>query len=789
MIVAAHGDIGVVEYRARIAVEKEARELRTDGSLYRFRQVLGRTEMQNDRHVARGLGRVDQIVPEFEIDRRAVGFDAVGDLLRLRVADLGILPVLFVHDRSVGIGIPDGVAPVDPFLEGFSASVPADPLDRQISFELPEVVVPDVYDLFERAVGAVLVEFKVNRVQKNVAARRDDHRVEISPFRQGRVVWKVLPVFDRLDQSLHRVFECRRDGFFAVLIIEDEYDISPVEHRFYDRRVALGPDPIGIRVHDVDHKRGRAARSKARDGGSPRPIVKDGHAEGDPDRAVVGIVPRRTDPILREDRVVFDRARDVFHKAVLLVRGRLSNPAPFGGGALFSLRDKVREVVVVPIVFGKPVFDRQIRRSRTDRDRRSGGGGEGDESAVLRRRCGADRKTADQDRPVARGDARNVVVLGPRAIGGKGKFGISPGRAGDEDRGGIADHGALYDVGTDRRRDEIDRVRRVEDVHRVQQLIGRIAGRGADLEASPIIIVLTVGRIDLNVLAVVAVDQIVLIVAAARRECDVVADHVLDSQRRATVIDLHDLVACGIAVRDVRFVSGVQEEGLFVTARVGGDIVEDEEIHRDLGVVGVVDDQHPARDLRYRRGGVRRGDIAGNVGVGRRRLRLIGVAVGDAGHLAGLVGVALPVGEVRVGQPLLPAAVIAAVGRGESRVVDQQTVVRDRRLVVILMVRVSVIVVDAGIARQHCLVEDLERAGVVVVVVCHRALSDLHQHRRLASLPSVPGNDLPEPAAVIEDEVHPLVAVRRRLQSGGGADQVFGCRRRFGQIAGEVRVT
>ena len=87
-----------------------------------------------------------------------------------------------------------------------------------------------------------------------------------------------------------------------------------------------------------------------------------------------------------------------------------------GAGRVCRLRDDIREVEVIPIVFGKPVFDRHIRRSRTDRNLGARGGGEGKEAAVLRRRCGADRQTADQDGPVTRLDTRNVVFPGPGVL-------------------------------------------------------------------------------------------------------------------------------------------------------------------------------------------------------------------------------------------------------------------------------------------------------------------------------------------------------------------------------------
>ena len=203
MVVAAHRDIGVVDHRARVTRKEEAGELGADGSLHRLRQILRRTEMQNDRDVLFGARRIDQIAPEFQVDRRAVRPDAVGDLDGFRIPDLGI-DAGGIRDGSVGVGIPDGVASVKPFLEGFSASVLTDPLDRHVFLVFPEVVVPDVHDLFERPVGAVPVQLEVDRVQEHVAPRGQNQRVAVRPLRKDRVVGEKFPVQDPVDQSLHR---------------------------------------------------------------------------------------------------------------------------------------------------------------------------------------------------------------------------------------------------------------------------------------------------------------------------------------------------------------------------------------------------------------------------------------------------------------------------------------------------------------------------------------------------------------------------------------------------------
>ena len=90
----------------------------------------------------------------------------------------------------------------------------------------------------------------------------------------------------------------------------------------------------------------------------------------------------------------------------------------------------------------------------------------------------------------------------------------------------------------------------------------------------------------------------------------------------------------------------------------------------------------------------------------------------------------------------------------------------DRRLVVVLVVIRFVFVVVARIAREQRLVVDLERARVGVIVVRRHPASDLHQGRRLRTVPIIVpngmGNDLSEPAAVVLDQGHIGMALLRR---------------------------
>ena len=278
------------------------------------------------------------------------------------------------------------------------------------------------------------------------------------------------------------------------------------------------------------------------------------------------------------------------------------------------------------------------------------------------------------------------------------------------------------------------------------------------------------------------VDQIILSRSAPFGDRDVVADHVLQNE-----FAVSDNLRHGLAV-DRRFGHGVKQEGLLVVGVLRRDVVENEEEHRDVRVLRVEDGEHSARDLACRRTLVGGGDIAGDIGVVRLRLFGVGVPGGVARHLADLERTVLPVGEARVTQPPLTSRIVPAVGRRKRRVVDQDAVVRDGRLMIVAVVILVVLNVGAGVAREDLAVKDLELSRVVVVVVRDGTLPDLHQDSRLIVAPTVAGDHLAHPAAVIKDQIHPFAATCRRLQTRRGADQVFGNRRGRGHVAGEVGV-
>ena len=116
------------------------------------------------------------------------------------------------------------------------------------------------------------------------------------------------------------------------------------------------------------------------------------------------------------------------------------------------------------------------------------------------------RRVACGDGPLPGFDARDVIgkVAGPG--GGEGKVGGAARRGVDEDRGDLADDRARHDGVRDRTRGlSRRRLIAVADVHDVQHDIVGFPGRGLDLRASPVPVVLAVLRDDLSAADVVVV--------------------------------------------------------------------------------------------------------------------------------------------------------------------------------------------------------------------------------------------------------------------------------------------
>ena len=216
----------------------------------------------------------------------------------------------------------------------------------------------------------------------------------------------------------------------------------------------------------------------------------------------------------------------------------------------------------------------------------------------------------------------------------------------------------------------------------------------------------------------------------------------------------------------------MEQEHLLILAVLRRHVVVDEEVERHVGVPGIVDREHPAVAALHIGGGTRRpehrpeqgidrrravgvGDIPGDVGVGRLGLRRIGIPVGKAGRGPHLVGTALPGGEGGgLGRLFL--------SQDRVPVLQYDRVVGDRRLMIETVVVRLVLVVVARVAREQGLVEDLEGTRIRVVVVRRRAVPDLHIDRGGVAVPRTVRDHLPEPAAVVEDQIQPVVARARR---------------------------
>ena len=204
---------------------------------------------------------------------------------------------------------------------------------------------------------------------------------------------------------------------------------------------------------------------------------------------------------------------------------------------------------------------------------------------------------------------------------------------------------------------------------------------------------------------------------------------------------------------DRRLVFRMEQEDLLIGRVVRRDIVEDEEVERHLGVVGIVDREHPTVEPRQTRpGNVGGGNVAGKVGVNRRRLFGVCVNVLHARHRAGIVGAVRP-GRERTDLARLLLSVDRRTGLQNDRVV------RDGRLVVLRVMVRSIRVVGTGVARKESLVVDLERARVGVIVVPRHAPADLHHDRRgFVESPRALRDHLPEPGAVVGDQIQIVVA-------------------------------
>ena len=425
--------------------------------------------------------------------------------------------------------------------------------------------------------------------------------------------------------------------------------------------------------------------------------------------------------------------------------------------------------------------------------------GEGQETAVFGRSCGDRRGNGwssgrgggqrfgrrrlggsgcDADRPDAGGNAQDVAVERAGCGQGNGKGGRAALGCADEERGDVPDDGAPDLFGRDGERRQIGRFVGVGDEEDVQKIVGFLPCFRGNFNPPPEAVVAVFAGREL-----LSVDDVVSALSAD------LFDPVAAEQSLQDEFSLSADLGHGVAV-DRRFGRGMEQERL-LERRIGRrDPVKDEEEQRDVVVPGIEYRKEAARDLGDGRLVVGGGDITRQIRVGRFGLRRVGVAGLPARHGPRFVfPIVFPDREI-VALPAvdLPAAVVPPVGVGLRGVVDQKAVVRDRRLVVPVVVRIAVFIVGTRVAGEHRPVKDLKLSRVVVLVVGGGTAADLHQHRRLIVPPVVPGDDLPEPAAVIKNERHPLVTVGRRPKPRRGTDQIDRRAGPRGEVVAEVGI-
>ena len=269
-----------------------------------------------------------------------------------------------------------------------------------------------------------------------------------------------------------------------------------------------------------------------------------------------------------------------------------------------------------------------------------------------------------------------------------------------------------------------------------------------------------------------AVDEVVLgfgsVVAAAvsaahTRELDVIRE-AGQNESAATVLGddcLCGLVNCGCALR-----GDLKQESLLIGRGNRADIVVDEEYHRILCVAGI-HGEHSSAHVACGTAVVRLGDITCDICVlrlGHVTAEISVLTARDGARV--LVCVGEPIGKIRgfTVKSVLTARIPTLLGVSEARIVDYKSVMGDSCLVEVLGVRVAVIVVASAVGGEHTLVVYLERARVKMLVVRGGALLDSHKHRRGCGIvPGCADNVLTERRAVILNEIHTLVSVRRGL--------------------------